>query len=82
LKNLRLAYTNWTTPGRDGLIATQAVQGRGYSALDDRGIIEARFADNLSVTNCELVGTGFHGIVFSTGVKNESGVRGKAGLLQ
>jgi hypothetical protein len=70
LKNLRLAYTNWTTPGRDGLIATQAVQGRGYSALDDRAIIEVRFADNFSVTNCEVFGAGFHGIVFSKGVKN------------
>jgi hypothetical protein len=70
LKNLRLAYTNWTTPSRDGLIATQAVQGRGYSALDDRAVIEVKFAVNFSVTNCEVIGAGFHGVVFSKGVKN------------
>ena len=70
LKNLQLAFSNWTTPSRDGLIATQAVQGRGYSALDDKAILEVRFADNFTLLNCEVLGAGYHGIVFSKGVKN------------
>ncbi len=70
LNNLRIAYSNWVTPSRDGLIATQAVQGRGYSAINDKGIIQVEYADNFSVQNCDLHGSGYHGIIFSKGVKN------------
>ena len=70
LKNLRLACSNWTKPSRDGMIATQAVQGRGYSSLDDTGIIQVKFADNFSAIHCEVLGAGYQGIVFSKGVRN------------
>ena len=72
LKNLRMAYTNWTAPSRDGLVATQAVQGRGYTAADDRAVLEVKFADNFTALHCEVLGAGFHGIVFSKGVKNSN----------
>lgn len=70
LKNLQVAYSNWTLPGRDGIIATQAVQGRGYSGDTETGIIQVAFARNVSIENCEFVGSGNHGVVFSRGVQN------------
>lgn len=67
LRNLQIAYENWTVPSRDGIIATQAVQGRG---INDIGIIQVEFADNFTIANCVVLGAGLHGIVFSKGVKN------------
>ena len=67
LKNLQIAYGNWTFPSRNGIIATQAVQGRG---INDIGIIQVEFADNFTAENCVVLGAGLHGVVFSKGVKN------------
>ncbi len=70
LKNLQIAYSNWTLPGRDGIIATQAVQGRGYSGDTETGIVQVEFARNVRIENCELIGSGNHGAVFCKGVQN------------
>jgi len=70
LRNLQVKYSNWTVPNRDGIIATQAVQGKGYPGSTETGIVTAEFARNIKIENCLLSCSGNHGIVFSKGVQN------------
>ena len=74
LKNLVITGSNWTQPSRDGIIATQAVQGKRYPGSAETGIISAEFARNFLLENAVVTGSGNHGVVFRKGVK-ESQVR-------
>lgn len=70
IENLALGFNNWIIPSRDGIIATQGVQGRGYSGDMETGIIEVEFARNIDISHCHLAGAGDNGIIFTKGVKN------------
>lgn len=67
LRNIEIAYNNWTVPSRDGIIATQAVQGRGYSY--EPGIVHVDYARNIKVQNCNIFCAGAHGVVLGRGVQ-------------
>ena len=49
-------------PNRDDIIATQAVQGRGYPGSSETGIIQVEYAKNLSILHCDISKSGNHGI--------------------
>ncbi|WP_234367842.1 right-handed parallel beta-helix repeat-containing protein [Parabacteroides pacaensis] len=70
VENIMFGYSNWTIPTRDGIIATQGVQGRGYSGDLETGLIEVEFARNVRIAHCQLTGAGDNGIIFTQGVKN------------
>ncbi|MDD4922833.1 MAG: right-handed parallel beta-helix repeat-containing protein [Bacteroidales bacterium] len=70
IKNLQISNSNWILPSRDGIIATQAVQGKGYPGSTETGIVQVEFAKNVVIEHCELIGAGNHGVVFSKGVLN------------
>ena len=69
-RNIEMAYGNWTIPSRDGIIASQAVQARGYSI--ETAILQVDFARNVTIENCNIFCAGAHGIVFGKGVKNSN----------
>lgn len=69
IRNLKLGFTNWTIPTRDGIIGTQGVQGRGYTGDMERGILEVEFARNIQISHCHFIGAGDNGILFIRGVK-------------
>lgn len=70
IENIMFGFNNWTIPTRDGIIATQGVQGRGYSGDLETGLIEVGFARNIRIDHCEITGAGDNGIIFTQGVKN------------
>jgi hypothetical protein len=74
LNNLHFSYSTWLFPTyAKGVIESQAVIFDFLSrSIMIPGIIEANFANHLSIKGCEISNAGGNGIVFEKGVKNST----------
>ncbi|GHU70535.1 hypothetical protein FACS189413_11010 [Bacteroidia bacterium] len=68
VRNIELAYSNWTAPGIKGMVATQAVQPR--YGVEVESMIQVNYADKVQITNCNIFCVGGNGIAFLSEVNH------------
>ncbi len=70
---VRFTETDWTVPVPCGWWSgwrTDFGIDAPQAALDVRGVIEAKYAEDISFTSCEFINLGADGVKFLNGVKN------------